>query len=405
MSHVVPSGDGSQLRLRVVRTQRELESEKGRWESLFDRCTGVRTPFLSYDWICAWSESYELDGRLYVILVEDADRVVGIMPLVEHRWAIGPLGLKTLETLAGQSRNVVALVEPGSEEPVAGVVAQHLLDAVLLRGRCLRLTLVPRGEQFLEVLKAALMTGASCARLSERVVARAPYVPLPTVWEDYWKSLSPRRRKVLRWARNALAREHVVSFETHHGDSIPSALEELYRIHQHRWNQAALRGLFHDPASRAFHNNMAVRLDRTGMLQLTSMYLDGHSASVHIVLVLDGVAYFLRSGRDTELSRYSIGHIHDLHLLKQAIDSGLREADYLRGAEPYKFYWTQRYRCYVELVVSGRVGAFPMPAVVATAWLRAAQFLSHSHTPHELIQIIRIRWRESRERRRMGIDL
>ena len=88
-----------------------------------------------------------------------------------------------------------------------------------------------------------------------------------------------------------------------------------------------------------------------------------------------------------------------------AIMEGLHEADFLRGAEPYKYYWAKKCRMYNELVVSGRAGLGTMPVDLVRLWLKISQFLEHRHTPRELVAILRIRRREARERKRMFVDM
>ena len=134
------------------------------------------------------------------------------------------------------------------------------------------------------------------------------------------------------------------------------------------------------------------------------MLVDDKPVSAHFIGVLDGVAYLMRSGRDESLARYSVGHLHDINLFQRSIREGLKEADFLRGAEPYKFYWTQRYRSYSDTVVVGRATHGVVPVWFARLWLRVAQFLEHRHTLGELIGILRARSWDARERKRMGLD-
>ena len=49
----------------------------------------------------------------------------------------------------------------------------------------------------------------------------------------------------------------------------------------------------------------------------------------------------MTAARDTEYSKFSIGHLHYENLIKDAISRNLREFDFQRGDEPYKFYWTK----------------------------------------------------------------
>ena len=393
------------LCLRVLDSVRLLDEEADEWRALWARCVDARSPFLSFEWIRAWVEHYGQGEGLHVLLVQDDDRVVGIMPLVRCRWGIGPLALHTLETIGAQSRNRIALIQPGVVEEVACAIADHLRSAVLSRGLCLRLSLVPAGLPILRALEESLATMGSGVRWCERPASRAPYVPLPAFWEDLLGALGRSTRRTFGRARKRIDRDHDVVFERSSGDSIQAAMNELYRLHQARWSAVGIRGLFSDEPSRAFHNGIARDFDRLGWLRLSSMKVDGRTASVHLVVVLDGVAYLLRSGRDSQFSEHSVGHLHDMQLLRESIEAGLREADFLRGAEPYKFYWTRTYRTYVELIVSGCAGPMPIPASAAYLWLRIARFLSFRHTPRELYGILRIRRWEAQERRRMGLDV
>ena len=72
----------TQLQVRVLNSIRQLEEEANEWRALWDRCVDARSPFLSFEWIRAWVEHYGQDEGLYVLMVRDEHRVVGIMPLV-----------------------------------------------------------------------------------------------------------------------------------------------------------------------------------------------------------------------------------------------------------------------------------------------------------------------------------
>ncbi len=394
------------LQVRVLNSIRQLEEEANEWRALWARCVDARSPFLSFEWIRAWVEHYGQGEGLHVLIVQDEHRVVGIMPLMRCRWSIGPVALHTLETIGTQSRNRIALVQPDVSREVACAIADHLCSAALSRGIYLRLSLVPADLPLLSALKESLAAVGLGVRWCERTTSQAPYVPLPASWEDLLRVVGRRRRKVLGRAQRRLERDHHdVVFERSSGDSIQAVMNELYRLHQARWSEIGMRGLFRDERSRAFHNRIAKDLDRLGWLRLSSMKVSGRTASVRLVVVLDGVAYLLRSGRESQFSEYSVGLLHGMQLFREVMAAGVWEADFLRGAEPYKFYWTRTYRTYVELIVSGGAGSMPIPASAAYLWLRVALFLSHRHTPRELYGILRIRRWEAQERRRMGLDV
>jgi len=393
-----------EMRATIVERIADLRALRDEWEDLWSRCQSNRTPFLHFDWVRLWSEHYGLDGRLRVLVVRSACRAVGIVPLVLRAYRVGPCSMNVVETLAGQSRNLIGLVDPAFTKETAEAVAEFFKASIVEKGTAIYCSLVMIETGFPAALVTALSAAQSVGFLRIDEVSRAPYVPLPISWHDYWHAMSRRRRKVLRRASLALEARHAVAHKECDIDEIPDAMDSLYALHQHRWRQAGIRGLFADSRARSFHTAIAVAHASTRLIRVSALRIDDRVASVHIIGVLDGVAYLLRSGRDTQFSRLSIGHMHEVYMLRSAIGEGLREVDFLRGAEPYKFYWTQRYRTYSDLLIGARYRGRPMPVRLQWLFLRAARFLEHGHSPGELIAILKLKRREARERRKMGVD-
>ncbi|MBN1855689.1 MAG: GNAT family N-acetyltransferase [Dehalococcoidia bacterium] len=391
--------------VRVVTKLDGLRALSSEWEGLWQHCVGHRTPFLSYEWVLLWSEHYQLDGSLRTLVVTRDSRVVAIVPLTMHRYSIGPFSLNVVETPGEQSRNLIGLVVPGMEQELSGVIAGFIDQVFLRKGVCLRLLLVPSDLPLLAALAGAFAADGHGGRIRNVAFQPAPYAPLPISWQDYLDALSRSRRKMLQRAATSLGMHHDVCYETCGATEIRFGMEELYRMHQERWHSSGIRGLFADKRAREFHTSVALALGRRDLIRVYRMCIDGEPVSIHFVGVLDGVLYLIRSGRDIAWADYDVGHLHEGDCLKRAIMEGLSEADFLRGAEPYKYYWTKQYRMYNQLVVSGRVGPVMMPVGLVWMWLRISQFLEHRHTPRELAAILRIRRREARERKAMRVDV
>lgn len=393
-------------RVRVLTTLAELDAVADAWRALWSRSIGTRTPYLSFEWVRTWAMHFDADGRLRTLVVEHGTEVVGVMPLVLARHRIWPFTLEALETVGGESRNLIALARLESRPAVVQALATSLLGELSTRRRVLRLSLVPAGAPFLQELSQALARLDSRLQVQSRVSNFAPYVVLPVVWTHFVQSLGKRRLKVLARAQRRLDLErHEVSTRRCHGDEVEAAMRRLFELHDARWGDAGVRGLFHNRRNRAFHLDIARQCDRLGMLDLSEMTIDGAVASVHFSCVLDGVAYLMRSGRDTSFAKYDVGHLHDLRLFRSWIAERRHEADFLRGAEPYKFYWTSQYRVYRELLatVAGRRGGVSVR--LARIWIRMAGFFSHRHPPAEVLAYLRMRRVTRRELAKMGVKL
>ena len=53
--------------------------------------------------------------------------------------------------------------------------------------------------------------------------------------------------------------------------------------------------------------------------------------------------YFL-GGFDVEFSKYSVGNLITAKIIEACIKRGVKEYDFLKGAESYKFRWTKQFR-------------------------------------------------------------
>ncbi len=394
-----PSGQDHDpaVRVQVISSLSGLEQARGLWESLWNVCEH-RTPFLSYDWVCTWAAIYGEERRLNILVITRGDEASAIVPLALVRHSCGVFSIDALETAAGDSRNLIALVRPGAEGIAVRAFCEYLRDQLHRDTECAHIKLVPSDAPFLEVLRSVVAMDHELD-LSLRRSPAAPYVRLPDEWGDYWRMLSGARRKTLRRMYKRLTEKHRVSFEHCVGSDALLAMEELYRLHQRRWKAVGIRGLFGDECSRSFHTTMVRNLQARGWVEVTRLRIDGEAISVHLVLILDGVLYFLRSGRVLRYQEYSIGHLHDMMMMQRAVGKGIREVDFLRGTEPYKYYWARDDRTYVDLVITRRTRRIVRRASVVAAMLRLSAFVEHRHTPSELLAILRIRRREAEELR------
>lgn len=396
----------SPRRIRVLTTLAELDSLADAWRKLWDSCIGMRTPYLSFEWVRSWAAHFGMDGRLRVIAVEKDLSLVGVMPLMLTDYRLWPFKLEALETVGKESRNLVALLSPDHGSEVLQALASCLMGGLLDGRRILRIALVPSAHPLLSELAAAIKGVDERAQLVVRGSDFAPYVPLPSTWEGFLRTLSKRRVKVLARAQKRLdLARHEVKMRQCTGDDVEPAMLRLFELHDARWSQSGIRGLFHDRRNRTFHLDVARQCDRMEMLDLSELVIDGVTASVHFVCVLDGIAHMMRSGRDTSFAEYDVGHLHDLRLFRKWIAQRQSEADFLRGAEPYKFYWTRRYRSYNEMLAAPPIEYGGVHLRMAYWWMRLARFLAYRHPPKEIFAYLRMRRFTRQELKKMGVHL
>ena len=78
------SGSAGEWEAQVVRDKMALTSLACEWDDLYDRCS-TATAFLSSAWLFSWWLSDGRPGRLVIVLVRRAGRLVAAAPLMRHR--------------------------------------------------------------------------------------------------------------------------------------------------------------------------------------------------------------------------------------------------------------------------------------------------------------------------------
>ena len=106
-------------------------------------------------------------------------------------------------------------------------------------------------------------------------------------------------RKTLRDVRQAASRAEAaggVRIETADADTLPSMLDDLFRLHEARWRSRGEPGVLADPAVRAFHRDAAPALAAEGMLRLYRMRIggDGRGGLLRVCVAGPGLCLYRR---------------------------------------------------------------------------------------------------------------
>ena len=180
----------------------------------------------------------------------------------------------------------------------------------------------------------------------------------PFLFEQNQRSLSKNRRAVLHKALKRLEKSHSFELQEYSKHSLEYGISEFFNLHQRRWQAVDIRSRFVNPKMREFYRDIASLFITRGWLHLSSITIDGEIASSVLALIYQRKFYGFFMARNKKYDKYSVGHIHIMYLIKNAINGKLKEFDLLQGDEPYKLYWTQTTRKYLRVVLIRR-GLFP----------------------------------------------
>jgi CelD/BcsL family acetyltransferase involved in cellulose biosynthesis len=172
-----------------------------------------------------------------------------------------------------------------------------------------------------------------------------PYVILPGSTQGYLTSLGPKVRQNLRYYLRALQKEGTVEFATaRSGLDIEKAFDELLILHRARFGAQGVTSAFVNPRVASFHRAVLGSMSAAGRVRIHLLKLRGESIAALYALSAGPKMFFYQSGMHPEYGRFRIGSALIRYAIEDAILSGYREFDFLRGDEPYKFLWTNNRR-------------------------------------------------------------
>jgi CelD/BcsL family acetyltransferase involved in cellulose biosynthesis len=124
-------------------------------------------------------------------------------------------------------------------------------------------------------------------------------------------------------------------------DELQADLETLIALHRRRWQTLGKPGAFTNQFA-GFLADAAGRMHGRGEMQLSVLDLDGRPAAADLHLLSQKTNYVYQGGIAPELAQESPGRLLTALLIQQAIASGRKEFDFLRGDESYKHHYRAR---------------------------------------------------------------
>ena len=390
----------SDIRIRVVTEQSEFESLAHVWDSLLRKSDDVSID-ITHEWLSTWWRHLGGEDRLNILLIEKGQRVIGIIPLKMTEYRFGLFKLRALETIGAANYNCVGLMPADSREEALDAFLAYLGKELKESKLVLRLTVVPEDSGFLAMLRKLSPLHSEDLVIRERATTEAPYIALPETWDEYFSSLNQKRRQKLRHCLRVLGETHSIEFKKCNTENFEARLNEFFDLHQERWRSVNIRGIFRDSATKRFYMDIAAQLLDNGLLHFSYLDVDGEMVSGLFGYIFNGKFYAGTAARDHRYSKYNVGHLHYMFMIRDAIESGLKEFDLLRGNEPYKFYWTKSSRKYMQ-ILAVRSGFCPgLRFKFIRVFLRLYEL--RQYRLREIYSLYFMKRKEKREKKRMGL--
>lgn len=317
------------LEITELTDRNGLAALRTEWSDLFTRCPQA-SPFQSPEWLLAWTQGFLHEG-LWVLAMRRSGVLVGLAPFFIYR---DPEGGRQVTLLGnGMSDRLDLLATPDDAQEVAQAVLSCLAARRRLWDRCDFRDLPP---------EAALLGPAlPLASADDRTEADTPcpVLVLPHSVDAVVAGLPRKRRENIRRRARRLAEAGHVAFETADAGALDEHLEAVMRLHARRWETRGEDGMLAKAAVRRFLEAAADGLLARGLLRLDVLRLDGRIIAAHYGFRRKQRSYSYLHGFDPEFAAFAPVSLLIARILEHAVAEGVREFDFLRGCEPYKYDW------------------------------------------------------------------
>jgi len=292
--------------------------------------------FLTWEWLSNWWRHYGDKRRFLLVAVRDGKKILAAAPLMSSRYKLYGLEIKKIEFIATPASDYHSFLLTGKKPEYAKMMVEYA-DHVAPEWDCIELQEVPENSETARVLRAI---SKEPLRLEERIQNLCPCILLPNTFEDYLRRLgSSWRRNLRRWERK-VRRNYKMNFMICNDiETVNDAMETFFDLHQKRWQARKQPGAFSDQRFRDFHLHVARSFAERGWLTLNFLTLNDEPVAAGYAFKYAQKLFCYLSGFDPQYSKYEVGNLRHIYLIKYCIENGLKEYDFLRGGELYKHLW------------------------------------------------------------------
>lgn len=281
-----------------------------------------------------WMNHFAGRNAVRILVHEEADRIVGILPLVEERRVWTGRTLTNVGSGKACYDDLGILAEPTHEDSVAKAFAAYLLDARDLAWDYLDLDGIRPGDSAMQVFASVF---------EEQAVGSVDRREGPSCWvmelqkgADGFHVWPKRLRSMMRKAR---AERGSGELDVRIASSCQEAISELEvikNIHQNRWESRGIDGCFSNPAFSKLVSELILQNWETGNAIVSVLRWNGTPAAGSVCFRSASTWYVYVSSMAPEFAEQKPGWKLNGYLADFASEQGCTHMDFMRGDEIYK---------------------------------------------------------------------
>ncbi len=342
------------LNIEEITTLEGLRALRREWTEVLERSEDNNV-FLTWEMAASCAKNIDTN-EIRILCVKDGEETVSIAPLRKSRYK---MGYQVIEPLNYRLSDYTGFIMTREEESLKLIIS-HLFehgdwDFVYLLD-------IPETSLIFKYLPKITPEIPSFEMIEGKL---CPYISLPSSIELLLSNLSAKFRKNLRRSIKNLKSDYQ-RIELKRYDEFASfeeAMNQFFMLHQKRWKTKGKPGVYAEDKTRAASIESAKLYAEKGWLALYFLMAKDKPVAAQYCLEYNNKMHYGLGGLDPSFHKYSVGSIITSMMLEKCIEHKIKEYDFMKGDEPYKFEWTSEARRnlgvkFVNKRVSSRIYQF-----------------------------------------------
>jgi CelD/BcsL family acetyltransferase involved in cellulose biosynthesis len=333
-------------RISVIDSFDQWEMLRTEWNDLLAK-SATPNLFQTWEWLYSWAEVFLGDKRdLFIVVVYEENELVGIAPWYINHVRRGLFSIRQIEFLGtpdAGSDYLDVLIKKGKEKEVSGNLYNFLFSNSVAQWDRLRLYDIPSNSLFLLHLLTKIKENGKYVSIED--ASFCPIAVLPGTEDEFFAGLSSNRRQSFRRHLKTLYKQDAAEHTTISSKNLGTALQDFFALYTEKTGRPG--DDLHRFVDRLAAKGVGIQID---FISVGSAYIGGllhlrYGETLYMYLMAVDKKYS---------SKVSLGNVLVGICIGNAIRSGIRYYDFLKGIEDYKFSWANFGRSSNSVLLSQR---------------------------------------------------
>ncbi|MEW5795011.1 MAG: GNAT family N-acetyltransferase [Candidatus Zixiibacteriota bacterium] len=325
-----------------------LQAIRDEWEAIYKE-SAVRSPFLSFEYLCLWYHCFASEEAIRIIRIEDQGETVGFLPLVSTK-AAGRRALSSITNL--HCLHCSPLIRQDRED----LFAANLYPT--LREMRSSFDIIRLGPYFSFNPEGALLSEAALSR-SGFAFGRTELpdftIDLGVGFDEFYhRTISAKLRSNLKRLRKRLEDVGAGAFLHFERDAAVSNFGELLHLEDSGWKGRAESSIARLPENyQRYYRGLVRLLADQGCLHLFFLELDGYAIAGAFGYTEGDVFHWFKIGYHEDYHELTPSNLLLLDIIRYLMEHrrDLRRFHLFPGDGGYKHRWSNENSTSVEAIL------------------------------------------------------